>query len=1069
MWIVQLALRRPYTFIVMALLILLLGIVTIQRTPTDIFPVIDIPVVSVIWAYNGISPDDMEKRICTISERAATTTVANIEHIESQSLPGVTVIKFYFQPGASVDAGVAQLTSIMQTVIRVMPPGITPPLILRYSASSVPILQMSLNSKTLSEQQLFDYGLNFVRTQMATIQGASIPLPYGGKSRQIMVDLDTQALQAKGLTAQDVDNAINAQNLILPAGTAKLGEREYNVFLNSSPDAVEALNNLPIKVVNGAMVTIRDVAWVHDGFAVQTNIVNQNGHRAALLTVLKSGDASTLSVVQRIKDALPKIKQTLPAAFNMDPLFDQSLFVRAAISGVVREAVIAACLTAAMILLFLGSWRSTFIVAISIPLSILTSIVVLGFFGQTMNIMTLGGLALAVGILVDDATVTIENIHLNLEEGKSLQRAILDGAHQIATPTLVATLSICIVFVSVIFLTGPAKFLFTPLAMAVVFAMLASYLLSRTLVPVLIKLLLNQELHLYRETADGSHPVEGDIIWRVYQVFNRRFMRFREGYRHLLAYALQHRPATVLLFVTFFGLSFLLIFLVGQDFFPTVDAGQFRLHVRAPAGTRIEETERLFHAVENSIKQVIPSRELAITIDNIGLPASGVNLAFSDSSTIGSADGEILVALKEEHGPTERYVETLRSTLHKQFPQLTFFFQPSDIVSQILNFGLPAPLDIQVTGRDKGNYAIAQQIAAQVRQVPGAVDVHVHQVRNTPAILVNVDRERAQELGLTQQNVASNLLISLSSSGQAAPNYWLDPKNGVSYAVAAQTPQYKLDSIDALENTPIADSRSGQDQLLSNVATLGRSQSAQVISHYNVQPVFDIYANIQGRDLGGVSRDVQTILNRFNSKLPRGTSLALRGQVESMNSSFLGLGVGILFAIVLVYLLMVVNFQSWLDPFIIIMALPGALSGILWMLYVTQTTFSVPSLMGTIMCIGVATANSILVITFANDRRHEGDDSIQAALAAGYTRLRPVLMTALAMIIGMLPMALGLGEGGEQNAPLGRSVIGGLLMATFTTLVFVPVVYSVLRRRQPQAVEEEELSTQAVVANVPTS
>ncbi len=1071
MWIVQLALRRPYTFIVMALLIVILGVVTIQRTPTDVFPNIDIPVVSVIWSYSGISPDDMAKRICTISERAATTTVADIEHIESQSMPGVTVIKFYFQPGAKVEAGVAQLTSIMQTILRVMPPGITPPLIIRYSASSVPILQLSVNSKTLSEQQLYDLGLNFVRTQLATVQGASIPLPYGGKARQIMVDLDMQALQAKGLTPVDVNNAISAQNLILPAGTAKMGAREYNVFLNSSPGAVEELNNLPIKEVNGAMVTIRDVAWVHDGFAVQSNIVNQNGRRSSLLTVLKNGDASTLSVVQRIKDALPKVEATLPKDLHLTPLFDQSLFVRAAVSGVVREALIAACLTAAMILLFLGSWRSTLIVAISIPLSILTSIVVLGFLGQTLNVMTLGGMALAVGILVDDATVEIENIHRNLGQGKPLQRAILDGAHQIATPTFVATLSICIVFVSVVFLTGPAKYLFTPLALAVVFAMLASYLLSRTLVPILVKLLLNKELHLYRESVEGSHLVTGDLIWRFHQGFNRLFERFRSGYHSLLAFALQHRRGTILLFAAFFGLSFCLIPLIGQDFFPTVDAGQFRLHVRAPAGTRIEETDRLFHEVVTSIRQTIPSDELGMTLDNIGLPVGGVNLAFSDSATIGSADGEILVSLKEgHHAPTQEYVEALRAKLRKQFPQLTFFFQPADIVSQILNFGLPAPIDIQVTGRDRGNYALTQAIAAQVRQVPGAADVHVHQVQDTPAINVNVDRERAQELGLTQRDVANNLLISLSSSGQGSPNYWLDPKNGVSYLVAVQTPQYKIGSVDALENTPIAGGDQSQQQLLSNVATIGRSQSAQVISHYNVQPVFDIYANVQGRDLGGVARDIQTSLNKFNAKLPRGTTLTMRGQVESMNSSFVGLGTGIVFAILLVYLLMVVNFQSWLDPFIIITALPGALSGILWMLYVSQTTFSVPSLMGTIMCIGVATANSILVITFANDRRAEGDNAMEAALASGYTRLRPVLMTALAMIIGMLPMALGLGEGGEQNAPLGRAVIGGLLVATFSTLIFVPVVYSVLRRKQPRFAPGDEPDAHALVSlNAPTA
>ena len=1048
MWIVQLALRRPYTFIVMALLILIMGAVTIQRTPTDVFPVIDIPVVSVIWSYGGISPNEMEKRIVTISERAATTTVADIEHIESQSMPGVAVIKFYFQPGAKIEAGVAQLTSITQTLLRIMPPGITPPLIIRYSASSVPILQMSTNSKTLSEQQLYDLSLNFVRTQLATIQGASIPLPYGGKARQIMVDLDPQAMIAKGVSPVDVNNAISLQNLIVPAGTAKMGVREYNVTLNSSPDAVDGLNSLPIKQVNGAMVYIRDVANVHDGFAVQNNIVNQNGKRAALLTILKTGDASTLTVVDRIKEALPKVKLTLPPALNLQMMFDQSVFVRASVTGVVREALLAACLTAAMILLFLGSWRSTLIVAISIPLSILTSIIVLGAIGQTLNVMTLGGLALAVGILVDDATVEIENVHRNMGLGKPLTRAILDGAQQIAAPTFVSTLSICIVFVPVVFLSGAAKSLFTPLAMAVVFAMLASYLLSRTLVPVMVKLMLRSEMHLYQS---HGHVVTKDPIWKVHEKFNAVFERLRDSYTGLLEWALRHRMITAALFGLFFAGSFLLLPMIGQDFFPSVDAGQFRLHVRAPAGTRIEETERLFHAVENEIRHVIPAKELNMTLDNIGLPVGGVNLAFSDNASIGPADGEILVSLKEEHAPTPEYVHKLRKQLHEKFPQLVFFFQPADIVSQILNFGLPAPIDIQVVGRDKGNYAIATQIADKLKSVPGAVDVHVHQVLNAPELHVKVDRERAEVLGLTQRDVANNMLISLTSSGQTSPNYWLDPKNGVSYLVAAQTPQYKVHSIDELQNTPILGSTPGTPQLLNNVATVERGKAAQVINHYNVQPVFDIYANVQGRDLGGVSRDVDKILAGINPHLPRGTTTIVRGQVQSMNSSFLGLGLGLIFAILLVYLLMVVNFQSWLDPFIIITALPGALSGIMWILFITQTTFSVPSLMGAIMCIGVATANSILLVTFANERRQEGDDAFTAALTAGFTRLRPVLMTALAMIIGMLPMALGLGEGGEQNAPLGRAVIGGLACATITTLFFVPVVYSVLRRRQPAA------------------
>ncbi len=1081
MWIVQLALRRPYTFIVMALLILIMGVVTIQRTPTDVFPNIDIPVVTVIWTYAGVSPEDMEKRIVTISERAATTTVADIEHIESQSLPGICVIRFYFQPGAKVEAGVAQLTSINSTILRVLPPGITPPLIIRYSASSVPVLQMGVGSKTLSEQQLYDYSTNFVRTQLATVQGASIPLPYGGKPRQIMVDLDPQAMQAKGLSGVDVANAINAQNLILPAGTAKMGAREYNIRLNSSTDTVAELNDLPIKKVNGTIVTVGDVAHVHDGSAVQNNIVTQNGRRSALLTILKSGDASTLSVVDRIKQAMPKVRATLPASLDLKLLFDQSIFVRASIEGVVREALIAAVLTALMILLFLGSWRSTLIVAISIPLSILCSIILLGALGQTLNVMTLGGLALAVGILVDDATVEIENVHRNLGMGKPLQKAILDGAMQIAAPTFVSTLSICIVFVPVVFLSGAAKSLFTPLAMAVVFAMMSSYLLSRTLVPLMVKFLLRSELHLYRGHGAGEHgggargdtapdavedelpeppttsTKQADIIWRIHQVFNRFFERFRSSYRDILAWALLHRGLTSLAFALFFGLSFCLLPFIGEDFFPSVDAGQFRLHVRAPAGTRIEETAHLFGQVEQVIRETVPTRELEMTLANVGLPVGGVNLAFSDSATIGPSDGEILAALKEgDHGSTPEYVRVLRQKLQKRFPQCVFFFQPADIVSQILNFGLPSPIDIQIVGRDKGNFAAAEEIARRVRNVEGAVDVHVHQVLNTPEIRVNVDRARAQDVGLSQRDVANNLLISLASSGQGSPNFWLDPKNGVSYLVAVQTPQYKINSVDALQNTSIPTGGTDAPQLLGNLSQISRGRTAQVINHYNVQPVFDVYANVQGRDLGGVSRDIDKILADVGKSLPKSTTLIVRGQVQSMNSSFLGLGGGLIFAILLVYLLMTVNFQSWVDPLIIISALPGALSGILWMLFVTQTTFSVPSLMGSIMCIGVATANSILLVTFANERRAEGDDAVQAALAAGYTRLRPVLMTAAAMIIGMLPMAMGLGEGGEQNAPLGRAVIGGLGMATFTTLFFVPVMYSFLRRRQPRAPDEAD-------------
>jgi len=1056
MWIVQLALRRPYTFVVAALLIALLGGVMIVRMPTDIFPEIDIPVVSVIWTYNGISAEEMAQRIVTPSERGLTTTVNDIEHIESQSLNGVAVIKVFFHPGAKIEAAVAQITAMSQSILRILPPGSTSPFIVRYNVSNVPILQASVSSDTLTEQQLYDYSQNFIRTQLATVQGASLPIPYGGKPRQIMVDIDGPALYAKGLSATDVSLALNAQNLILPAGTAKLGTREYNVRLNSSPDTVAALNDLPIKQVGNATVYLRDVAQVRDGSQVQTNIVRQDGRRSALLTVLKSGGASTLDIVSRVKQALPRIMTTVPKELQVNLLFDQSVFVRAAINGVIAEAMIAACLTAAMILLFLGSWRSTLIVTISIPLSILCSVIVLNLLGLTLNVMTLGGLALAVGILVDDATVEIENIHRNLGQGKPLRQAILDGAQQIAVPAFVSTLAICIVFVPVVFLSGAAKSMFTPLALAVVFAMLASYLLSRTLVPTMVLYLLRKEAKSYH--ADGEFVAESPgLIGRIHNGFNHVFEHLLERYRATLAWTLHHRRAVILTFLLFCFGSFLFLPFIGEDFFPAVDAGQFRLHVRTPAGTRLEETERAFGQVEDAIRRIIPPEELSLVLDNIGLPSIGINLAYSDSATVSLADGEILVALKGKHRPTPEYVKQLRRDLKQEFPDLTFFFQPADIVSQILNFGLPAPIDVQIVGRDqKGNYEIARQMEQRIARIPGAADVHLHQVVDMPELRINVDRTRAEQIGLTQRDVAGNVLTSLSSSSQTAPNYWLNPENGVNYIVAIQTPQYKMDSVDALQNTPITGGRATSPQLLSNLATVEHSTALAVVNHYNVQTTFDIYANVQGRDLGGVAREIDRVIAEFQPKLPRGSSIVMRGQVESMRSSFVGLGFGLLFAIMLVYLLMVVNFQSWLDPFIILMALPGALAGILWMLFVTQTTISVPSLMGAIMCVGVATANSILLVTFANDQRLTGADALSAALSAGVTRLRPVLMTALAMIIGMFPMALGLGEGGEQNAPLGRAVIGGLLLATLATLFFVPVVYSVLRRHPVKQMEEAE-------------
>ena len=1064
MWIVRLALRRPYTFTVMALLILILGVLSALKMAKDIFPSIDIPVVVVIWQYNGLTPEEMAKRVVTPSERAMTTTVNDIEHMESQSFIGVGVIKIFFHPGTSVDAAVAQVTAISQTIVRILPPGGTPPLIIRFNASNVPILQLGLGSKTLSEQRLFDIGLNYLRVQLATVQGASVPLPMGGKVRQIMVDLDLKALESKGLSPSDVNLALSSQNLTLPSGTAKIGDREYDVLLNSSPPNFADLGNLPIKAVNGSMVYIRDVAQVRDGFIPQTNIVRQDGTRGALTIILKSGSASTLDIIDRLKAELPHIRSTLPPDLDMKPEFDQSIFVRAALNGVVKEAVIAALLTAAMILLFLGTWRNTLVVALSIPLSIFCSIICLYALGQTINAMTLGGLALAVGILVDDATVTIENIDRNLMMKKTLVRAVLDGAQQIAVPAFVSTLCICIVFVPIFFLEGTAKFLFGPLAMAVMFAMLASYFLSRTVVPTFVHYLLRGQPVLH---DDGKgHADSGDVFWRVHVAFNRHFENFRSGYTALLDKALNRRRRVLAVMVVLILLSALALPFLGRDFFPIVDAGQFRLHVRAPDGTRIEETERYFTRVEDIIRQEIPAEELQTIIDNIDLPNGSTGLAFSDTATIGTADGEILVALNpEKHGSTWAYVRKIRARLNRELPSCTFFTQPSDIVGQILNFGLPAPIDLQIAGADApGNYALIKELAARVALIRGAVDVHVHQVVNAPALAVNVDRTKAEQLGLTQGDVANNVLISLTGTSQIAPSYWLSPQ-GIQYFVAAQAPQRTIDSIEALKALPVGIARgSGTLEVLGNVATVQRTSVQQVVGHYNIQPVYDVYANVDRRDLGAVASDVRKLLPEFEKRLPRGSQIRLRGQVQSMDASFLGLGIGVVFAIALVYLLMVVNFQSWLDPFIIIMALPGALCGVIWILFLTGTTLSVPSLMGAIMSVGVATANSILLVTFANDLRLEGKDSREAALLAGHTRLRPVLMTALAMVIGMLPMSLGLGEGGEQNAPLGRAVIGGLLVATAATLLFVPVVYATLRKKPghaPEAELEEELRVQA--------
>jgi len=1045
----------------MAVLIAVLGGISILSMQKDIFPYIDIPVVTVVWTYTGISPTDMANRIITISERAMTTTVNDIEHMESSSYNGVAVIKVFFRPNVRIDLAISQVTAINQTILRVLPPNIYPPAVGKYDASSVPILQLGVSGKTLSEAELFDLGQNFIRTQLATIEGATIPLPYGGKQRQIMVDIDPEQLYAKQLSATDISNALNAQNLILPAGTAKIGTRDYFVQLNSSPASVQAMNDMPVKTVNGAVVFMRDVAQIHDGFAVQTNIVRENGRRSTLLTVLKNGQASTLDIVNEVKEALPHVMASMPAGLEIRPLFDQSVFVRAAMSGVVREAAIAAGLTALMILLFLGSWRSTLIVCMSIPLSILTSVVILGAMGHTLNVMTLGGLALAVGILVDDATVEIENVHRNMGMAKPLTKAILDGAHQIAVPAFVSTTAICIVFVPVLLLTGPAKFLFTPLALAVVFAMMMSYFLSRTLIPTMVHYMLGPEVEVYAGGEEGLVHAKGPI-WALHHVFNHWFEKMRAAYHRALGWCLYHRARVSIVYgLLVLGSLVALLPVVGRDFFPYIDSGQIRLHVRAPEGTRIEETERVFGAVEQAVRENLAPGELDEIVDNIGLP-NVVNFAFGDSATIGESDGDILIALKEgHHRPTELVQRQLRKKLHERFPDEVFFFEAANITNQILNFGIPSPIDIQVVGRNvTGNFKIAQDLARKIAGVPGAVDVHIHQEVNTPAIDLTVDRSKAGQAGLTQRDVANSVLISLSSSGQTAPNQWLNPLNGVNYNVAVQTPQYKVDSLDAIRRTPITGAAGGNTQLLDNVLSdVKRDVTTTIISHYNVQPVYDVMANTDQRDLGGVAADVQKILDETQKHLPPATTISVRGQVDTMQTSFRRLGFGMLFAILLVYLLMVVNFQSWLDPFIILTALPGAFAGILWMLYATQTTLNVPSLMGSIMAVGVATANSILLVTFANDERAFGKNELEAALSAGETRIRPVLMTALAMIIGMLPMSLGMGEGGEQNAPLGRAVIGGLVFATFSTLFFVPIVYSFLRKKPPvdqaKVIEEE--------------
>ncbi|HZZ78505.1 MAG TPA: efflux RND transporter permease subunit [Gemmataceae bacterium] len=1085
MWIVQLALRRPYTFVVMAMLITVLGAVSIYRMPTDIFPEIDIPVVSIVWQFTGMPADEIEERIILVNERVLTTSVNDIERIESQSLLGVGVIRIYFYPGAKIESAVAQVTATSQAILKVMPTGITPPYIVQYSATSVPIIQIAVSSDTLTEQEIFDYASNFIIQRLGTVQGARVPQPWGGKWPQVMVDIDPDELYGRGLSPADVQTAINSQNLIVPSGDAKIGDREYYVRLNSSPEIVAAFNEMPVKSVNGVPVYIKDVAQVHMGYQVQTNVVRRDGRRAVLMTILKGEGASTLEVVRRVREVMPSIQAQMPPELKMEFLFDQSVFVRAAVEGVLREGAIAAGLTALMILLFLGSWRSTVIVATSIPLSILASLVVLEALGQSLNTMTLGGLALAVGILVDDATVELENTHRNFGANKPIQQAILDAASQIATPAFVATLSICIVFVPVVFLSGPAASLFYPLALAVVFAMLTSYLLSRTLVPTMVQYMLPKEVPLY--TGDEQAKRDAGPLWRFHERFDAVFDRFRAGYQSLLAWVLDHRilSATALLA---FALSSVLLLgpHLGEDFFPSVDAGQFRLHVRAPSGTRVEVTEQVFGAVENVIREIVPREELDLIIDNMGLTPSFTTRAYIDNGTVTNSDGEILVSLKPDHHPTPAYVARLREELPKRFPDCTFNFEAADITSQILDFGLPAPIAVQVVGvKRPENLVVAKKLRDKMKSIPGIVDVHIHQITDYPTLRLDVDRVMASELGLTQQNATGSVLVSLSGTSQVTPNFWVNPVNRVNYVLAVQTPPYKVRTVDDLTNTPIVNGITstpatspqgnlapllpggpgtgapGQQlrgqalqpppQLLSNLAQMRRTVSDAVISHYNVQPVYEVYADVQGKDLGGVAADVRRVVASLKDDLPRGSTFAIRGQVQSMTSSFRGLALGMLFAVLLVYFLMVVNFQSWLDPFIILTALPGALAGIVWMLFVTQTTVSVPALMGTIMCIGVAMSNSILLITFANDLRQEGYNAVDAAYSAAGIRLRPVLMTALAMTIGMLPMSLGLGEGGEQNAPLGRAVIGGLLLATVFTLVFVPLAYSLLHRERPRS------------------
>jgi len=1042
--LVRIALSRPYTFVVLALLLLIIGPLAALRTPTDIFPDIRIPVIGVVWQYTGLPPDQMSGRITTPFQRALTTTVNDIEHIVANSYNGFGIIKIFFQPNVDIRTANAQVTAISQTLLKQMPPGATPPLILNYSASTVPIIQVALSGEGLTEQNLADIGINQLRTPLVTVPGAAIPYPFGGKQRQVQIDLNPQALQARGLSAQDIANALAAQNLITPVGTQKIGEFEYNIQLNNSPLKMEDLGDLPVKAVNGAMVYMRDVASVRDGNPPQTNIVHVNGNRSVLMMVLKAGYTSTLDIIAGIKQKVVEVRDQLPDALKIGFIGDQSVFVRSAVTGVAFEGVIAALLTSVMILLFLGSWRSTVIIAVSIPLSVLGAIIMLSAIGETLNIMTLGGLALAVGILVDDATVTIENINWHLEQGKDVEPAIMDGARQIVTPAFVSLLCICIVFVPMFFLTGVARFLFVPMAEAVMFAMMWSFILSRTLVPTMAKYLLHKHEH-----HDGaSPPSRNPLVW-FQRGFEARFEKIRGGYRDLLTLAMQHRAIFVLGFVGFVGLSFLLTPYLGRNFFPAVDSGSILMHARTQVGTRIEESANRFADVQKAIRKIIPPSEIETVADNIGMPISGINMTYNNTGVIGPQDGDVQIKLKEGHRPTEEYVQAMREQLPRQFPGMTFAFLPADIVSQILNFGAPAPIDLQIRGANlDANFAYANRLLSRIRRIPGIADARIQQSPDNPTFNIDVDRTRAQYVGLTERDVTNSLVVNLAGSSQVAPTYYLNPDNGVSYSIVMQTPQFQIDSLSALQTLPITAASTSSPPILGGIANITRSISSAVVSQYDIQSMVQIFATSQGRDLGAIAADVEAAIADTAKEVPKGSSVVLLGQVQTMNSAFAGLLFGLLAAVVLIYLLIVVNFQSWSDPFVIVTALPSALAGIIWMLFTSHTTLSVPALTGAIMCMGVATANSVLVISFARERYEALGDPVQAAIEAGFVRFRPVLMTALAMIIGMTPMALSLGEGGEQNAPLGRAVIGGLIFATMATLMFVPVVFSMVHKKQ---------------------